>query len=49
MNYAIDDLRKWCEEVGRIDLRVEEYLWCEESFVSHIDVIGLNVKEWLKT
>ena len=42
MNYAIDDLRKWCEEVGRIDLWVEEDLRRKEPFIAHVNLVFLN-------
>ena len=42
LNDTIDDLRKGGKEVGGIDLRVEEYLGREETFVADVDLVFLR-------
>ena len=42
LNDTIDDLREGGKEVGGIDLRVEEYLRREETFVADVDLVFLR-------
>lgn len=43
LNGAIDNLRKWGQEVGRVDFRIEEDLGSEEALVPNVDRVLLSI------
>ena len=44
LNGAIYNLRKWGQEVGRVDFRIEEDFGSEEALVPNVDRVLLSMK-----